>query len=323
MGETRVIRAGQYASVGQDKALSVGERRGDQSDKRFTRVMPVPLRRAQADDYAALVLSMKPAVYYRMEEWPKGKDKDTYVLVDSAPGGHHGVLHHDDTFGPPYCRGRFGRALDLRGSMGGDYAIVPDYPKTETGQLSVSAWVWATTLDPYAAIVQNFWASPSGRENTGQFFLGTDDKLGLTVIMRQQNGVEAMIFGGNGKVLPRGQWQHIAFVADGAVLRLYHNGVEVGMTPYHGIARQPLSNKGLGVGCQTDEIGASPRPDMLSALWTGRLDEIAIFNHALTSEQVRQLSAEPAVATRPFTQSPSSSIRNRSEDRGFVCGSRR
>ena len=33
--------------------------------------------------------------------------------------------------------------------MVGDYAIVPDYPKAENGQLSVSAWVGATTLDPY------------------------------------------------------------------------------------------------------------------------------------------------------------------------------
>ena len=44
-GQMRVIRAGQYARIGQDKALLVGERRCNESDKRFTRVMPVPLRR--------------------------------------------------------------------------------------------------------------------------------------------------------------------------------------------------------------------------------------------------------------------------------------
>ena len=88
---------------------------------------------------------MKPAVYYRMEQWPKDEKKGCYVLVDSAPGAHHGEVHVDEAFGPR-CRGRFGSALDLHGPAVGDYAIVPDYPKTDNDQLSVSAWVWAVAL---------------------------------------------------------------------------------------------------------------------------------------------------------------------------------
>ena len=94
------------------KRLSMGEHPLGRRAKRFTRVMPG--RRRPADAYAELVLSMKPAVYYRMEEWPKGKDEDSYVLVDSGPGGHHGVLHQDRSFGPRR-RGKFGTRLIFTG----------------------------------------------------------------------------------------------------------------------------------------------------------------------------------------------------------------
>ena len=83
--QTQLISAGQSAWVGHNAAISVGKEDTGESAKRFARVMPTPRRLPSGDEYAKLVLSMNPAVYYRMEEWPKGKDEDMYVLVDSAP----------------------------------------------------------------------------------------------------------------------------------------------------------------------------------------------------------------------------------------------
>ena len=62
------------------------------------------------------------------------------------------------------------------------------------------------------------------------------------------------------ETLPCGRWQHVAFVADGTVLHLYHNGVEVNSGRYQGITRELLP-KGLGIGCcsQSDEIGVNPK----------------------------------------------------------------
>ena len=125
--QTRVISAGQSARVGHNEVISVGKEDAAESAKRFARTMPARNGRRPADEYAKLVLSMKPVVYYRMEEWPKGKDENTYVLVDSAPGAHHGILARDRAFGAD-APGRFGGALDLHGPMVGDYAIVPTIP---------------------------------------------------------------------------------------------------------------------------------------------------------------------------------------------------
>ena len=102
-----VVSAGQSAQLGPNKAISVGDEDAAESAKRFVRHMEMPDRQAAADAYAQLVLSMNPAVYYRMEKWPKGKDEDTCVLLDSAPGAHHGVLHQDRGFRPRVA-GRFG-----------------------------------------------------------------------------------------------------------------------------------------------------------------------------------------------------------------------
>ena len=146
-GQTRVIRAGQYACVGKDMMLSADGRDFEVRAKRFTRIMPAGL--PTSDAYAELVLSMNPVVYYRMDQWPETDKKGCYVLVDSAPGAHHGVACLDETFGKPSCRGKFGGALDLHGPMGSDYAFVKNYPKADSGQLSVSAWVWPVMLDPW------------------------------------------------------------------------------------------------------------------------------------------------------------------------------
>ena len=158
---------------------------------------------------------------------------------------------------------------------------MPDYPKADNNQLSVSAWVLAFALNPYSAIVSNWSPRSSDRAQIGQFFLGITDKFDLEVGLIDQSGGEVVAREGDGKVLPRGAWQHVAFVADGTVVHLYRNGIEVAAQSYRGITRQPLP-KGLAIGCDMDRAGAGPAPAPTSpGFWDGRLDEIAVFNHAL------------------------------------------
>ena len=278
---TQVISAGQYAQVGRNEAISVGKGSSADGVKRFTRVMPTPPRSLTGDEYAKLVLSMNPAVYYRMEQWPKHSKKGCYVLVDSAPGGHHGVAHPDQAF-RLRCEGRFGDALDLHGPSVGDHAIVPDYPKTDNGQLSVSAWVWASTVSPWRPIVQNWWEPSFDRKNidSGQFFFGLAGQCDIMMIVRDRDGTEVRGQEGDGHPLPCGKWQHVAFVATGVeTVHLYRNGVEVCSRICRGIAPERI-RKALGIGCRLDKSGASLDAEY-PAFWDGRIDELAIFNRAL------------------------------------------
>ena len=258
----------------------------------FVRTLPYRAADRDSEAYARLVLSLNPVVYYRMDQWLETDTKGCYVLVDSAPGAHHGVACLDEAFGKPSGRGKFGGALDFHGSMGSDYAFVKNYPKPDNGQLSVSVWVWPVVLDPWAGIVSNWYRSPTGKE-IGQFGLGVSGTLELVAQIRQPDGEQARVYE-LGRPLPRSQWHHVAFVADGAVLRLYRNGVEIGTAPYHGIASQPARDC-LSVGCGMNKDGTGPRPEN-AFVWNGRLDELAVFNHALSAEQVRQLYTAQAAA---------------------------
>ena len=62
---------------------------------------------------------------------------------------------------------------------------------------------------------------------------------------------------------------------------------EVSETPCVGPDPQP-SRKVLSIGCNANESADGTRSDYPGVL-NGRLDEIAIFNHTLSAEQVRQL----------------------------------
>ena len=72
-----------------------------------------------------------------------------------------------------------------------------------------------------------------------------------------------------------------------AMLRSYRNGVEVDALPCRGVVRQ-TAYKILGIGGYTDEFGTRSS-SFLPVAWNGRIDELAIFNHALSAKQVRQL----------------------------------
>ena len=250
---TEVLRAGHSAHVGRGGGLLIGERQSDEIAKRFIRAMPG--RQAAADAYAALVLSMNPVVYYRMEKWPRGKEPDTFVLVDSAPGGHHGTLRQDYLI-PHRVNGRFGDALDLHGPTIGGYAIVDDYPKPQNNQLAVSVWVYPLSLSPYQAIVHNWWSAAGGPTRTGGFYFGLTEQQKVMADVRQRNGVEATVCDDE-HPLVRSRWTHLAFVADGTMLHLYHDGVEVGSTPCVGVDAHP-SPKNLSIGCSTDKQGLRP-----------------------------------------------------------------
>ena len=85
----RVERPGKDAEV----RLVVLQPIGDVPAKDFVRHMPslAERQKSASQAYADLVLSLGPAVYYRMEGPKPGED--LLQVFDSAPGGHHGKAY--------------------------------------------------------------------------------------------------------------------------------------------------------------------------------------------------------------------------------------
>ena len=166
--QMRVISAGQSARVGHNEAISVGREDGAESAKRFARIMPG--RSVPGDEYAKFVLSMNPAVYYRMESGRRGRTRTRTYWSILRLAAIMAVLHQDRGFRPRVAAAGSAAQLDLHGEGVGDYAIVTDYPQTNTANFPVSAWVWAMSMprSSYLPIVQSYWRRPKDR---GQFFL--------------------------------------------------------------------------------------------------------------------------------------------------------
>jgi hypothetical protein len=282
-----VVRAGQFARVAASKEspVSVGQRQPDAMATRFARAIPKNV--SAADDYAKLVLSMRPFAYYRMERPAAGQDRN--VILDSAPDGHHGTLHFAEGYNSePWRPGRFGDSFAPRGEFAGDYVDFQDFPSTDTNQLSVSTWVYYGPRSADAVIAGGMMPAPvlSTHCDGWQFYCEVaGDYLLAAVNDRNVNHVHIRA----PTPLPKGQWQHVAMVADGSVLHLYCNGVEVGQVPCDGVApTPPLKHFTIG-GIWNWPAAASVAEAKPCSFWSGRIDEFAMFHRALSAQQVQQL----------------------------------
>ena len=234
-------------------------------------------------------------------EGPK-PGEDPSLVLDSAPGGHHGKAYGNpeawidkDIHAPRYIPGRFGETMLFRGGeWGQEHIIVPDYPKAENDRLSVSAWVFAASPPtPDWAMIAANWGFDSAKPQAvvGQFhFSLAPPDGGLTVRVRQRNGALVEVHEPAPEGFPTNSWQHVAFVADGVMLRLYHNGKEVGSCPCKGVLPKPPITS-LGIGCETDAAGATIS-SICPCYWRGQIDELAVFNRALKPEEIKQLAEE-------------------------------
>ncbi len=289
----RVCREGEAVHVGAgDTAVHTVPPEKNTTALGFVRVMPLPQSIRDSQAYAGLVLSLKPAAYYRMER--PGSENDRYRVVDSSPGGWNGELRLGGDDRSLYMSGRFGDALCFRGPETddrlGDRVIVPDYPKATGDRLTVSAWVIAVGRPEWAMIASNWGVPADGRENSGQFHLGLfQDRGDLSARVTQRDGRPTEVREGESNPLPLYLWQHVALVADGGTLRLYRNGKQVAVTSCLGVLPNPPVAS-LGIGCRTNKAGTDGHYNRVySWYWRGGIDELAIFNQALPPQAIEQL----------------------------------
>lgn len=177
------------------------------------------------------------------------------------------------------------RSIFANGKVGIGFAsgfIVPDSPSLRlTNALSIEAWV-----NPSNVLVQIPQTIVSKSENNtlstnGSYFLGI-----------QANGLLAFSLSPNGVArsnttlyapmpLPTNQWSHVAATYDGLVMRLFVNATNVAQTNYSkGIYPSTIP---LGVGTSTNY---SPPIITTPWIWRGFLDEVTIYNRALSESEI-------------------------------------
>jgi hypothetical protein len=207
------------------------------------------------------VLADSPAAFWRL-----GESGGT-VALDSSGGGNGGTYQNGPTLGAPGLISGGNTAVSFDGVD--DRVIASDSTSlSPTSAVTVEAWVRAASF-----------ASSSGGYRTvvlrgGSYWLRVDNLAG---VQRARFFIrDAGIFYGvtaTGAGLTTGTTYHLVGTFDGAILRIYVNGVEQGSAAHTG-AVDDTTNP-LQISLST------------SSGWDGRLDEVAVYGQALNATQVQ------------------------------------
>ena len=137
-------------------------------------------------------------------------------------------------------------------------------------EFTMMAWVYAESRGKNAVLATNM------TKRNGCFAWMLDDMNGqMKIRLRDQEGeiVECV----TQEPIELNTWHHFACTYDGDMLTLFRNGEIVDSK----LSAAPAESRGLPL-----YFGANRRG---KHLWEGRIDEFAIFDKALTQEQIESL----------------------------------
>jgi len=197
-------------------------------------------------------------------------------LTDSTTNVNHGTLGNFPEDNSQWVPGLIGGALAFRGPTAGGYVVIPDYPKPFS-TMAISIWLWADVRPSDWAMIVNDWSGSCGQFHMGLF--GGVDIANFTAT----GDCAAANLTREGVAFPVSSWQHVVFVADGSMMRLYRNGTQVSAVPYDGTLYQPTV-KSFGIGMKPNADGSGP--GNTAWLWQGKMDDLGIWKRSLGPDEI-------------------------------------
>ena len=224
--------------------------------------------------------------YWRFDE------KATQTVFDSSGNANDGTIVSGGR-----TEGRFGGALTFSGSNN-SHASVPRRPNSSlfdiADQMTVSVWVYPTSLpDGFRAVVQSQIGT---LVHPDQFYLGFGPRNGS---IWYKWHLAANDFGSNANgdiyegVPETNRWIHMVGTCDGTIMRLYVDGTEVGTFAVQGDIR--IDDNPIVIGSEEN----SSEPQVVTRGFRGHVDELRIYNRALSSAEVTELYSGLGGTTSP------------------------
>ncbi|HMT08604.1 MAG TPA: carboxypeptidase regulatory-like domain-containing protein [Pyrinomonadaceae bacterium] len=191
--------------------------------------------------------------------------------LDSTGNGNNGTLQN----GAAYAVGRVGQGFMFDGVD--DHITITDNANQNGGtSLTIEAWINPTSLPHGGTILQK-----RTNANVGGYLLETTQPSGGAA----PNGLQFVIMIGGvysslnpANIVVPNVWQHVAATYDGAFMRIYVNGVEVGNKPQTGA----IDNIAAPVVIGRNVVVANAFP--------GRIDEASLFSRALSAAEIQSIS---------------------------------
>lgn len=190
--------------------------------------------------------------------------------LDST-GINNGILQN----GAGFAVGKVGQGFTFDGAD--DQLTIPDNSNQNGGtNLTIEAWINPSSLPHGGTILQK---RTSG--NVGGYVLEPTQPSGGSAL----NGLQFVIMIGGvystlnpANVLNSNVWQHVSATYDGAFMRIYVNGVEVANKPQTGVIDNVAAPIVVGRNF-ANSIG-----------FPGKIDEISVYNRALTTTEIQSIS---------------------------------
>jgi hypothetical protein len=256
-------------------------------------VCDAPRRDARLSDgpAAQAILAAHPIAFWRLNEFSgpwavnhvgrsvsdRQRVRDGLADVGDALYEPGAVYYLEGPHSAAFCaNGQTNRAAHFAG--GRLHAQTPGLGD----RYSVSLWIWNGM--PTDGRDVTGWFLSRGRDHV----LDADgDHLGIggagghagQLIFLHGNADDPSQFAAGRTEIERWTWNHVVFVRDGDAVRVFLNGELEIETSAAGDSLVRLDQLFIGGRCDNDSN------------WEGRLDEVAVFDRALTADEVVQLSA--------------------------------
>jgi hypothetical protein len=187
-------------------------------------------------------------------------------------GAHDGTFFAGSSVIVPSvtAQGKVGGAFSFDGTV---HVRVPDSAALRPAQLTVELWLVPAVL---SGIHQTVIARGSSANNNDTWYLGLFNGR-----PRFWSHGDVLLEGPS--TIPLNQWTHLAVSFDGTTKRLYVNGLQVAsQTGLGALVYDPAPTVPVTIGADWASNGPAE-------LFTGRVDEVAIYNRALTANEIADL----------------------------------
>lgn len=206
-----------------------------------------------------------------------------YESAADSYGNNHGTLNGY----PDFSAGRadIGGALEL---CGNDYVSIANESNFDiTNEITVAAWIMVNEFNKHWQAIVTKGDSAWRLARTS---LDKTLAFHLTGITSDNNGTHMNLGVEGNREVEDGQWHHVVGVYDGSKVYLYVDG----------ILDKSLDASGT-IATNNYEVRIGENAEQTERYFDGLIDDVAIFDHAFTPEQVDQLYNKGAASFIPRT----------------------
>jgi hypothetical protein len=205
-------------------------------------------------------------------------DEDSGTIAYDSVGANHGTV-----YGAIWVDGKIGGALNFDGTD--DYVSVEDSVSLKPAEeITVESWVMP---DSISANYGNYIVSKYAVDWVGGYVQYITLQGRAAFSMKTTTGTNSVV---SNIILSPGNWYYIVSTYDGAAIKIYINGKLEGQINHSGTFVHTANKLTIGI--------RNFNPSNWPCYFDGTIDEVAIYNRALSPEDIQQ-RYQRTIATLP------------------------